>query len=214
MRGVTSACFGGVPVSVSSPRSRNGVAKVVVDSEARWGALMAAAQGGDGAAYAALLRDCIPFIRTVVAGSGVPAGSVDDVVQNVLMAVHRARHTYDPRQAFAPWLRTIAQRRAIDTLRSAGRLHGREVHAPSQYESHPDPSPAAAHAVEQADDDARLRAAVAGLPERQRQAVELLSLQEFTLEEAASATGRTKTALKVNLHRALKALRLKLHRDD
>lgn len=213
MRVATSPCFGAVRAPVSSPRSRNGVARVVVDSEARWAALMAAAQAGDGAAYAALLRDCIPFIRSVVAGVGVPAGGVDDVVQNVLLTVHRARHTYDPRQAFAPWLRTIAQRRAIDTLRSAGRLRGRELHAPTQYESHPDPSPAASRTVERTDEATRLRRAVAGLPEGQRQAVELLGLQELTLEQAASATGRTKIALKVNLHRALKALRLRLHRD-
>lgn len=175
---------------------------------------MAAAQDGDGAAYAALLRDCIPFIRSVVAGVGVPASAVDDGVQNVLLTIHRVRHTYDPRQAFTPWLRTIAKRRAIDMLRSAGRLRGREFHAPIQYESHPDPDPAASGAVERADDAARLRVAVAGLPDRQRQAVELLGLQELTLDEAASATGRTKTALKVNLHRALKALRARMHRDE
>ena len=174
---------------------------------------MAAAQAGDGAAYAALLRDCIPFIRTVVAGVGVPAGAVDDGVQNVLLTIHRVRHTYDPRQPFTPWLRTIAQRRAIDMLRSAGRRRRRELHAPLQYESHPDPSLAASGTVERADDATRLRVAVAGLPDRQRQAVELLGLQELTLEEAASASGRTKTALKVNLHRALKALRRRMHRD-
>lgn len=187
---------------------------MVVDSEARWAALMVAAQGGDGAAYAALLRDCIPFVRTVVAGVGVPAVAIDDGVQNVLLTIHRVRHTYDPRQKFTPWLRTIAQRRAIDMLRSAGRVRGRELHAPLQYESHPDPAPAASGAVDEADAAARLRAAVAGLPERQRQAVELLGLQELTLAEAASATGRTKTALKVNLHRALKALRQRLHRHE
>jgi len=175
---------------------------------------MQAAQNGDGAAYAALLRDCVPLIRAVVAGVGVRQAAIDDVVQDVLLTVHRARHTYDPGRAFTPWLRTIAQRRAIDALRSGGRLRGREVHAPETYESHPDPSPSAGRAVEQADDAVRLRAAVTGLPGGQRQAVELLGFQELTLDQAAAATGRTKTALKVNLHRALKALRQRMGGDE
>ena len=183
----------------------------VVESEARWAALMTAAQGGDGAAYSELLSDCVPFIRRVAVGVGVGAGAVDDVVQDVLFAVHRARHTYDPSYPFAPWLRTIAQRRAIDTLRSAGRRRGRELHAPIDAAEHPDPAPPASQLIEQADDGRRLRAAVAGLPDGQRQAVELLGLQEMTLEEASARTGRTKVALKVNLHRALKALRGRLN---
>ncbi len=171
---------------------------------------MLAAQDGDGAAYGAVLRDCVPFIRTVAASVGVPQPALDDVVQEVLLAVHRARHTFDPTHPFTPWLRTIAQRRAIDALRAGGRRRDREQHAPFQYESHPDPAPSAATEVERADDGGRLREAVAGLPAGQRQAVELLGLQELSLDEAASRTGRTKVALKVNLHRALKALRERL----
>jgi len=45
------------------------------------------------------------------------------------------------------------------------------------------------------------------LPERQREAVQVLVLEEQSLTEAAAATRRSKGALKVNLHRALKALR-------
>ena len=183
-----------------------------MESEARKAALMIAAQNGDGGAYAALLRDCVPFIRVVAIGAGVSASAVDDVVQDVLLTIHRARHTYDPRHSFTPWLRTIAQRRAIDSLRVSGRRRGLELHAPEQFNQHPDPAPSASIAVERADEGGRLRRAVAGLPAGQRQAIELLGLQELTLEQAAIRTGRSKTALKVNLHRAIKALRLRLDR--
>src|SRR3954471_4274696 len=208
MRLATNPSF---PCMVAATR-RSG-ARRVVDSDARWAALMAAAQNGDGAAYAALLRDCLPLVRSVVAGAGVAGHAVDDVVQDVLLTVHRARHTYDPNRPFSPWLRTIAQRRAIDAMRGAGRRRGREVHAPERYDSEPDPAPSAGRAVEQADDALRLRAAVAGLPGGQRQAVELLAFQELSLDQASAATGRTKVALKVNLHRALKALRQRLGGD-
>lgn len=171
---------------------------------------MVAAQAGDGAAFALLLHECVPFIRFVGGGVGVPASHLDDLVQDVLLTIHRARQTYDPRQKFTPWLRTIVQRRSIDTLRRLGRQRDWEMHAPVAYEQQPDPAPDAVHAVVRADEGARLRRAVTSLPSGQRQAVELLGLQELSLDEAASVTGRTKTALKVNLHRALKALRSRL----
>ncbi len=171
---------------------------------------MVAGQAGDGPAFASLLHACVPFIRFVGGGAGVPASHLDDLVQDVLLTIHRARQTYDPRQPFMPWLRTIAQRRAIDLLRRIGRQRERERHAPIFYHQHPDPAPSAAHAVMRADEGARLRHAVTSLPSGQRQAVELLGLQELSLDEAARVTGRTKTALKVNLHRALKALRSRL----
>ncbi len=181
-----------------------------MEREVRWAALMAAAQRGDETAYATILRDCIPLIRSVAFQTGVPPSAADDVVQEVLLAVHRARATYDPRLPFTPWLRTIAQRRAIDLLRTAGRAGRRELHSVDAVELYPDASPSALQTLDSADQGGRLRAAVAGLPDGQRQAVELLGLQEMTLAEAATLTGRTKTALKVNLHRALKALRQRL----
>ena len=128
-----------------------------MENDRRWAGLMAAAQAGDGQSYATLLRDCVPIIKSVALRTGVPGGLVDDVVQEVLIAVHRARATYDPRYPFSPWLRTIAQRRAIDLLRSAGRWQARELHAPDDYAGHPDP-------VLAADGDARFVSAPIGAP--------------------------------------------------
>lgn len=171
---------------------------------------MAAAQGGDHTAYEALLRECIPLIRATARGRGVPPGALDDVVQDVLLTLHRVRHTYDPRRPFDAWLRAIAQRRAIDWLRSAGRRSAREVFAPEAYDAFPDDSAAPDRGLQRAGQSAGLGRAIAGLPPGQREAVEHLALQERTLDEAATATGRTKGALKVNLHRAIKALRGRL----
>ena len=168
---------------------------------------MAAAQDGDQAAYQALLRECIPLVRAVVRGRGVPPGAAEDVVQDVLLTLHRVRETYDPRRPFGPWLRAIAQRRAIDWQRSAGRRGAREVFAPEAYETFPDVGAAPDRDLDHAGQAALLGRAIAGLPPGQRQALEQLALQERTLDEAAAETGRTKGALKVNLHRAIKALR-------
>ena len=171
---------------------------------------MAAGQRGDAPAYQTLLRDCVPVIAASARRQGVTPDRVDDVVQEVLITIHRARATYDPGRPFLPWLRAIAQRRAIDGLRRHGRQAVREVHDPIAYEAHAQEVPEADDLLDAQERAQALRASIATLPPGQRQAVERLGLQGQSLEEAAAQTGRSKIALKVNLHRAIKALRGKL----
>lgn len=180
------------------------------DLERRWAERMAAAQAGDRVAYELLLRECIPFIATVARASGVGPEAVDDVVQETLITVHRARHTYDPSRSFRAWLRTIAGHRAIDVLRRQRRSRTREVHAPFAYEAAEDDNVVLPEALDRQVEARTLRAEVASLPAGQREAVEQLALKEQSLAEAAGVTGRSVGALKVNLHRGLKALRARL----
>ena len=179
-------------------------------ADAHLGSWMLAAQQGDAVAYRALLRECLPVIAATARAQGVRGDRVDDVVQDTLLTIHRARATYDPARPFLPWLRAIAKRRAIDTLRQHGRQAAREVHDPAAYEGHAVADLPAGDVLDQQDRARALRAAVAGLPPGQRQAVEHLALGEKSLDEVAALTGRGKGALKVNLHRALKSLRLRL----
>jgi RNA polymerase sigma-70 factor (ECF subfamily) len=169
---------------------------------------MAAAQDGDREAYRRLLGEVAPFIRAIVARQHRMADRVEDVVQDVLLTLHRVRHTYDPSRSFKHWLAMIARRRSIDALRRRLRLGRIEVSDEIAYETFADPR--ANRMVETHEASEGLRAAVAGLPERQREALELLKLREMSLREASEASGTSVAALKVNVHRALKALRARL----
>jgi RNA polymerase sigma factor (sigma-70 family) len=180
------------------------------DADANRSALMAAAQRGDRSAYEKLLRDCVPFIAAVARRRGVPPDRADDVVQEALLTIHKARATYDPRRSFDAWLRVIVERRAVDVLRQTYRHGTREVHAPLAYDSFADEDVNLAAGIEHDESAGRVHAAVAELPKSQREAVRHLMLEEKSLDDAAASTGRSKGSLKVNLHRALKALRLKL----
>lgn len=180
----------------------------------RRSAQMAAAQGGDRAAYEALLRDCVPVIKAVAGRRGVPPDRSDDVVQDVLLTIHRARQTYDPARSFTAWLCVIAERRAIDLLRQLRRHGARELHLPLAFDAYPDEGADPARRLDHAEASSRVTKALATLPPRQREAVEALVLNEQSLTEAAVATGRTKGALKVNLHRALRALRGRMERTE
>lgn len=174
--------------------------------------LMRETQGGDRRAYARLLHDCEPVIRRAARRAGVTGDRIEDVVQETLLTLHNARQTYDPTRSFSAWLGVIAQRRAIDVLRRTGRADRREVHAPLVYEQHADVGADSARGWEDGGRARVLKDAIAGLSEGQREAVEHLALREESLAEAAQATGKTTGALKVNFHRALKALRRRL--DD
>ncbi|MHA6204253.1 sigma-70 family RNA polymerase sigma factor [Dyella soli] len=173
---------------------------------------MAAAQEGDRRAYERVLAESVPLIRAAARRQGVVLDQLDDVVQETLLAVHRVRHTYDPARSYDAWLSAIASRRAVDALRSLGRRGRRELHDDDALEAHPDADDATT-ATQREQEARRLRKAIASLPPGQREAVEQLGLQERSLAEAAAHTGRQTGALKVNLHRALKALRTHFHGD-
>ena len=176
--------------------------------------MMAEAQAGDQEAYRALLRECVPLIRRIARQNGIDANHLDDVVQDTLMTVHRARHTFDASRPFTPWLRAIVQRRGIDVRRRTGRQASRELHAPLAYEAHPDPGMGAEQQVVDRGRADRMLEAVKQLPPGQREALEELGLQERSLAEASARTGRSVGALKVNLHRALKSLRNIMGEDE
>src|SRR5579859_3865285 len=129
---------------------------------------MAGAQAGDGAAYARLLPD----IRAIVRRHHAAQDRVEDVTQDVLLTIHRVRHTYDPARPFTAWLGAIANRRSIDALRRRSVRDSAEVFSPVAYETFADPH--ANREIQAQEDEAVLNEAIATLPAGQRQAVELL----------------------------------------
>jgi RNA polymerase sigma-70 factor (ECF subfamily) len=181
------------------------------EKSARWSEMMAAAQNGDRVVYERLLRDIVPFVRAIVGRQHRTADRIDDIVQDVLLTVHRVRHTYDPARPFEHWLATIAKRRSIDGLRRRLRTQANETADDDAYETFADP--AANRVTEVRDASEALVGALADLTERQREAVELVKLREMSLAEASRASGQSVAALKVNVHRAIKALRVKLKGD-
>ncbi|MFO1185767.1 MAG: sigma-70 family RNA polymerase sigma factor [Bauldia sp.] len=176
-------------------------------------ALMAAAQDGDRAAYRRLLDAILPILRRAVArrSAAIAAADREDIVQDILMAIHAGRASYNPARPFLPWLLAIANNRLADHQRRTYRRARREVAA----EDHPETFELAAANSDMAayDDRPALRDAIAGLPAGQRTAVRLLKLEELSLKEASEISGASVPSLKIAMHRALKSLRRKLTGD-
>ena len=165
------------------------------------------AQVGDAAAYASLLRELTPRIRRVIAKQRGFAGQADveDLVQDVLLSLHRVRATYNPSRPFMPWLLAIVRHRLVDGARRYARTAKREIALDDMDVTVADP--VANPDQGRSDDVEAIREAVGALPPGQRQAIELLKLQELSLKEAAAASGTSVGALKVASHRAMAALR-------
>lgn len=183
-----------------------------VPSQDQLGALMHAAQQGDATAYRELLCTVTPRIRQIVAHrrAFLSAEDVEDLVQDVLLSLHAVRATYDPRRPFMPWLLAIVRNRLADGARRYRRTAAREVLIEDADVTFA--APATNPRQDASDDLEALDRALQALPAGQRQAIELLKLQELSLREAAAASGSTIGALKVATHRAMAALRKALRR--
>lgn len=174
------------------------------DAGTLWGKLMAAAQDGDAHSYTRLLTELTPVLRRIVRRRWTGSDG-EDIVQEVLISLHGVRHTYDPERPFLPWLIAIVQYRVADAARKAAR---RGVHEQPEWSFDRGlPDAAAEQPPEAPGDPQTLRRALADLPDGQRHAVQLLKLEELSLKEASARTGMTVGALKVAVHRGLKALR-------
>jgi RNA polymerase sigma factor (sigma-70 family) len=170
-----------------------------------WSQLMCASQAGERAAYERLLREITPFIRSIARRHTPNRADIEEIVQETLLTIHRVRHTFDPDRAFTPWLAAIASRRSIDALRRRMRVAKYESAQDSAYETFSDPSTNTD--VESIRSAEELGQMLQQLPARQREALEALKIKEMSLREASAASGQSIGALKVNTHRALKALR-------
>lgn len=169
-----------------------------------WSALMARAQDGDRGAYRRLLRDITPYLRTLAARKLDNPADVEDAVQEVLLAIHEIRHTYDPARPFGPWLATIARYRLVDRIRREERNRAK-VRKLATMRATSDPGET--NKPDETEEHGNLSSAIDMLPPGQREAIRLLKLEELTLKQAALQSGLSVGALKAATHRAMLTLR-------
>lgn len=176
------------------------------EEDERWRAWMAAAQRGDRIAYETLLRSLVSPLRRFIGRRIADHSAVEDVMQNVLVSLHRARHTYRPERRFRPWLFAIARNAVVDHARARSRIAAREI----SLEADGVPEPSVEPRTPQAPLAPELVGALDALPPAQREAVELIQLEGLSVAEAAARVGISKGALKVRAHRGYRMLRARL----
>jgi RNA polymerase sigma-70 factor, ECF subfamily len=171
-----------------------------------WTDLMRSANAGDNAAYHRLLKAVTPVLRAAarrgLARAGQPVDQSEDIVQDILIAVHLKRHTWDPNAAFAPWLFAIARNKLIDALRR----RGRRIFVNIDDFAETLPGAVAAETVPATQVTAHLN----GLPERQRDVLQSISVDGISIKDTAAKFAMTEGAVRVALHRGLTNLANKL----
>ena len=164
---------------------------------------MVAAQAGDAHAYRTLLADLAHWLRRYF-GRRLPPAMTEDAVQDVLLSVHEKRHTYDPARPFGPWLAAIARYKWIDRLRS---LKAETIELLDDTVAVPDHGEAVIAATTFGQLLARLKPA-------QAEAIRLVKLEGYSVEEASRATGQSVSLVKVNIHRGLNRLASVVRKAD
>jgi RNA polymerase sigma factor (sigma-70 family) len=160
-----------------------------------WDRMMAAAQGGDANAYRTLLAELAPWLRRYYARR-LPPAMTEDAVQDVLLAIHEKRHTYDPARPFGPWLAAIARYKWIDRLRSLKAEAAEPLDENIGVPDHGDAVIAGS----------TFQQLLAELKPAQAEAIRLVKLEGYSVEEASQATGQSISLIKVNVHRGIKRL--------
>ena len=165
-----------------------------------WSRMMKQVQAGDEEAYRTLLNEIGPLLYSYVRRRVFNKSLVDDVYQEVLFTLHRARHSYLTDRPFAPWLFTLAHNAFLDSIGRNRKFAEREVPVENLPER-----PRGEEKDDSLGDD--LHQALAQLPESLRGPVEMLKIEDLTVEEASRRLGISPSALKVRAHRGYARLR-------
>lgn len=164
-------------------------------------ALFVGALDGDAQAYAAFLKQITRRLRAYLRRRlyGWP-DDVEDLVQECLLAMHNQRHSYLRDQSVVAWAQAIARHKLIDLLRAKAARE--QLHDPLDDDTE--------NFLVAADEETAARRDVltllAELPDRHRLPILLVKLEGLSVAEAARRTGMSESAVKVGVHRGLKAL--------
>lgn len=165
-----------------------------------WEDMARAANRGDRAAYERFLRAITPVLRSVVRARGGHLGpeQCEDILQDVLLSIHLKRQTWREDAPIRPWLYAIARHKVVDAFRARGSkvtVPIDDFHDILPATSGPDPLIAR--------DTER---ALAQLDPRMADIVRGFGLRGETTADMATRLGMSEGAVRVALHRALKAL--------
>ncbi len=156
---------------------------------------------GDAGAYRQFLQDLAVHLRGFLRRrlAGLPE-EVEDLLQECLLALHKQRHTYEASLPLTAWVHAIAKYKIIDMLRR--RSHREALHDPLDDSQ----DLFAKSDVDAADARHDVVFYLQHLPAHQRLPIVHMKLQGMSVAEAAAATGMSESAIKVGVHRGLKAL--------
>ena len=172
-----------------------------MDIEERLRGLLLQGLDADAAAYQRFLKELSAHLRAFLRRRLAQwPQDVEDLVQETLLAVHNQRHTYRADMPVTAWAHAIARYKLIDWLRAHAVKGALDV---PLYDAAELFSSSDSEAAEARRDLGQL---LQTLPERQRLPIVHVKLEGLSVVETARLTGMSESAVKVGVHRGLKAL--------
>jgi RNA polymerase sigma-70 factor, ECF subfamily len=178
----------------------------VEEREQRWAEAMRAERRSDAIAYERMLKEVATALRRSLAARlvrvGLDAHEADDLVQEILMGLHRKRHTWDPARPFLPWLHTITRYKLIDFMRHRRGDTRRRVDLALEdwVEIVESPADEADYSTWEVDRH------LAVLPVSQRKIVRAIAVEGASVRSVAQGLATSEGAVRVTLHRAIRRL--------
>jgi RNA polymerase sigma-70 factor (ECF subfamily) len=166
--------------------------------------------GGNPEAFIRVYDVVAPRIFAFLLRQTRNRAQAEDLLQQTMLQVHRARDQFIPGAAVVPWAFAIARRFLIDSVRRGPR---EILHDGTELDIRAATSPRADDLVAASELAARIERTLAQLPEQQRTAFQLIKQEGLTFAEAAEVLGTTVAAVKLRAHRAYTAVRLELGSD-
>ena len=157
---------------------------------------------GDEKSYQQLLMMVAEIVRIVVVKK-IPQAEVEDVIQEILISVHKARHTYDCERPMIPWLMSIASFRINDYLR---KHYNQMRHKTSDIEELVD---ILSDVTEEQNNNELLDSIFAELDQKQKQILTMMHVEGYTAKEVGKSIGMSESAIKVAAHRTIKKIKQK-----
>ena len=166
---------------------------------------MRLASKGDEAAYSELMQRLPRLLRCLVRGHArtyrIPDIDQDDVVQDTLIAIHTRRHLWNPSLSLLPWASTILRNKILDHLRGRARRRETLVNSASL-----EFLPTKIQESDAMSDRYDTELILSRLSQRNREIVSLIAIRGYTPRDLAHRYGVTESAVRVALHRSLKAM--------
>jgi len=173
---------------------------------------MIVAQSGDAKIYSEVLQEISILARKIISARVNKKDDIEDIIQEILISVHKSRHTYDGARPFKPWVRAIISFRLNDYFRKYYKTADKEyVDYDSVSEQLFEPS-SQENVTFNGYDRELINKALANLPEKQRNIVKLMKIEGYTAKEVADQLGMSISAVKVSAHRSYKKLKDELEK--
>ncbi|EPG66935.1 RNA polymerase sigma factor [Leptospira wolffii] len=179
----------------------------MVDKRKIWETLsesMRKAQEGDSREYERLLSQCREILSHYLSSKVRNESDREDLIQDILIGMHKAKATYRPNRPFAPWFFSIARYKTIDYIRRAGirdrtvSLEIQDIPVPESNSKRPEDEWEIAQGLE---------SWLSVLEPRQRQILTMAKLDGFSVREISQKTGLSESNVKVIVHRSLEKMK-------